>query len=89
MIEFRIRNELITQEELEEFEQKLDGLKFPEDYKAHMLEYNGGGTIEDYAFDSNEDFEFASFNPIKYGSNTMESSLIAKEDVLPKSDIYI
>ena len=54
-----------------------------------MLKYNDGGIIEDYAFNSNEDYELASFSPIKYGLNTMESGLIAKEDVLPKSDIYI
>ncbi|GGG23214.1 hypothetical protein GCM10011344_24940 [Dokdonia pacifica] len=89
MIQFEIENELITQEELEEFEQQLDGLKLPEDYKAHMLKYNGGITIEDYICGDNENIKFMYFLPIKYGSDTMENSLIAREDVLPINDIYI
>ncbi len=89
MVEFRTRNELITQEELEAFEQKLDGWKLPEDYKEHMLKYNGGGTIEDYEWNTDENIQFSNFRPIKYGSMTMESGLIAREDVLPENDIYI
>lgn len=41
MIDFRIENELITEEELNEFEQEI-GLTLPEDYRVHMLKYNGG-----------------------------------------------
>lgn len=89
MIEFKTRNELITNFELKEFEQKLNGLKLPEDYKKHMLKYNGGGANEDYAWNSNDKFEFASFHPIKYGSSTMENGLIARNNVLPETDIYI
>ena len=89
MIEFRIENELITQIELEEFEQKLNGLKLPDDYKQHMLQYNGGGTIEDYIYGDMEDIHFFGFLPIKHEDHNMESSLIARTDVLPESDIYI
>ena len=89
MVEFRTRNELITQEELETFEEQLDGLKLPEDYKAHMLKYNGGGTIEDYEWNTDENIQFSNFRPIKYGSMTMELGLIARENVLPENDIYI
>ena len=67
----------------------MNGLKLTEDYKKHMLQYNGGETIGDYIFDSDDNIEFASFHPIKYGSSTMESGLISKTDVLPENDVYI
>lgn len=40
-MEFEIENELITVVELQDFEQKLEGLKLPKDYIDHMLKYNG------------------------------------------------
>jgi len=40
MIDFEIKNKLITQEELNKFEIEI-GLSLPEDYKAHMLKHNG------------------------------------------------
>lgn len=89
-MEFEIENELITIVELGEFEQKLDGLELPLDYKQHMLKYNGGTTIESYTYNhKNESIDFYYFLPIKFGSDTMESSLVARENVLPKEDIYI
>lgn len=89
MIKFKTEEELITEIELEEFEQKLNGLKLPEDYKQHMLKYNGSWTEERYSFKGDGEHVFSSFHPIKYGSSTMENGLIAREDVLPESDIYI
>lgn len=37
---FQIKNQPISAEELKEFEMET-GLSLPEDYKAHMLRYNG------------------------------------------------
>lgn len=89
MIEFEIENELITQKEIEDFERKLNGLKLPNDYKEHMLKYNGGGTLEFYEWHKDDDVQFLYFLPMKFEDNNMENALIAKENVLPKTDIFI
>lgn len=90
MIQFEIENELISSTELQEFETKLNGLKLPEDYKKHMLKYNGGITVENYVWNKDENIIFMYFSPIKYGDWTMEERYsVDRIDVLPKNDIYI
>ncbi|WP_095074913.1 SMI1/KNR4 family protein [Tenacibaculum jejuense] len=88
MIEFEIENELITEEELNNFEIKLNGLKLPDDYRNHMLKYNGGGTLEFYEWYLDDDIKFSYFLPIKFEDDNMENALVAKENILPKTDIY-
>lgn len=88
MMNFEIENELITFEELNTFEQKLSGFKLPQDYKEHMLKYNGGGVDETYVWYNDPDIEFLYFYPIKFEDENMESALIDREGVLPESDIY-
>ncbi len=46
MIKFLKKNELISPEELEVFEGKLEGLHLPEDYKQHMLFIKGGNIMK-------------------------------------------
>jgi hypothetical protein len=45
--EFREKNPPITQEEIEQFENKI-GYKLPQDYKNFVLEQNGGNVIDRY-----------------------------------------
>ncbi|RBW59439.1 hypothetical protein DS884_06785 [Tenacibaculum sp. E3R01] len=89
-MEFIPADKLINKDELIEFEYGLNGLKLPDDYKKHMLRYNGGETDEIYLWKLNEEIEFHDLNPIKYGYGTMEERFkIDRVEVLPESDIFI
>ena len=77
---------------MEAFEDLLikENLSLPEDYKKHMLKYNGGSTDDPCEWHLDSRVEFFEFTPIKYGDYTMEKSfLISRRGVLPKKDIYI
>ncbi|CAL2094272.1 SMI1_KNR4 domain-containing protein [Tenacibaculum sp. 190524A05c] len=50
MVGFKIDEKTITIEEFNQFEALLEGLKFPDDYKSHMLTYNGGSVPFDYDY---------------------------------------
>ncbi|CAL2080621.1 SMI1/KNR4 family protein [Tenacibaculum sp. 190524A05c] len=87
---FKIDEKTITIEEFNEFEVLLEGLKLPDDYKSHMLTYNGGYPDGDYVCfrNPNRIIELEYFHPIKYGSDTMEYYLFMRK-VLPKNHISI
>lgn len=89
-MKFRIEDQKITLQELQEFEALLEGLQLPEDYKQHMLQYNGGYPKGDYVcFEPYEGIITLSyFNPIKYGASTMEDYLDMR-NVFPKNQILI
>jgi hypothetical protein len=89
MIQFEIENELITDKEINDFEKKLKGFKLPDDYKGHMLKYNGGVTLEFYEWYKDDEVQFLYFLPLKFEDNNMENALISKEGILPESDIFI
>lgn len=83
---FKTENQLITPEELNEFETEI-GLSLPDDYKEHMLKCNGGSPHSyDFYFGVPDDgINLSYFYPIKYGT----SSLVEKEDYLPEKYISI
>lgn len=85
MIDFRIENELITEEELNEFEQEI-GLTLPEDYRVHMLKYNGGlpQSYSLYFGEPDDGILLSSFKSIKYGT-----PLVEKQDYLPENYLSI
>ncbi len=83
-ITFRNRStdQPITLQELNEFE-SLIGYTFPEDYRQHMLIYNGGLVEQD----NNSHINYpetgsgiAKFFPIKYGNYTMEKAFETMEN---------
>lgn len=86
MISFEIENTLITQEELNEFEVEI-GLSLPQDYKAHMLKWNGGSPLSYYMYFGGSDggINLSYFFPIKYG----DSIQVKKSDYLPEKYISI
>ncbi|MNU83700.1 SMI1 / KNR4 family protein [compost metagenome] len=83
---FKARNPLISPEELKEFETEI-GLSLPEDYKAHMLKYNGGSPLSMYLFFGAPDdgINLLGFYPIKYGTTLFSG----KKDYLPENHIGI
>jgi hypothetical protein len=85
MIDFRIDNERITEEELNEFEQEIGGT-LPEDYRAHMLKYNGGVPSSYYLYfgEPDDDILLSRFKSIKYGT-----PLVEKQDYLPEDYLSI
>ena len=65
-MKFEIENEKITLDEFNRFEKLLGDLKLPNDYKDHMLNYNGGSVPFDYDYifsyqDDNNEFIEAKF----------------------------
>ncbi|WP_196885408.1 SMI1/KNR4 family protein [Aureivirga sp. CE67] len=97
MINFYRTKELITSDDLKEFEQKLNGLRLPEDFKQFMLIYNGGSTRELYSIkiddhEDEDDIPFDGIDPLRdntqYGLS-LEDSLENRVGVLPETDIYI
>lgn len=77
---------LITPKELKEFEAEI-GLSLPEDYKMHMLKYNGGSASSIYLFFGEPDngINLLGFYPIKYGTTLFAG----KKDYLPEKHIGI
>lgn len=81
----------ITEAELNEF-QTLIGMSLPEDYRQHMLNYNGG-IVKEYDNAHISDPEggggIEKFYPIKYGGFTMEKSYQYTNDILPNGYLAI
>jgi hypothetical protein len=88
-MKFNIEEKKITLLELNEFEQNLS-LTLPDDYKQHMLKYNGGyPSGENVHFQHpTEIIKVSYLHPIKYGDPTMEEYLYMK-DVLPMNHLSI
>ena len=82
----------ISTEELQVFENTLNGLKLPEDYKHQMLTCNGGN-VDQYEIEHKnyigEGIGIASFLPIKYGNYTLEKAKNSFMDRLPEGFIPI
>lgn len=83
---FYQENPPITAQDIREFEANL-GVSLPEDYKAHLLEYNGASveSIEVYFGEPDDDINFFYFLPLKYG----DSMHIEMHDYLPRKHITI
>ncbi len=64
----------ITEAELASFETQY-GLNLPEDYRQHILSFNGGVPTESYFFADDEEFLISSFLPILHGNNTVNKLL--------------
>ena len=89
--EMAIIAQAITLQELNDF-QTLIGLPLPEDYRQHMLTYNGGIVNElNNAHISNPEGGggISKFYPIKYGGHTMEKSYQNTNDILPNGYLAI
>lgn len=83
---FIAENPPIKLNDIQEFE-SATGLIFPEDYKAHMLQYNGATveSIDVYFGVPDDGINFSYFHPLKYG----DSILVSTQDYLPKKHITI
>lgn len=83
---FTAENPPITLNDIQEFE-TAKRLILPEDYKAHMLQYNGATveSIEVYFGVPDDDINFSYFHPLKYG----DSILVDTRDYLPEKHITI
>lgn len=86
----RQNSQTITLEELNEFESFI-GYTLPQDYRQHMLTYNGGIVVQDVKHvnypDGGEGIAY--FNPIKYGSYTMEDIFLSLNGKIPNGYISI
>lgn len=81
----------ITLDELNEF-QTLIGKHLPEDYRQHMLTYNGGDVEEinnAHLSEPEGGGGISDFYPIKYGSYTLEKSYQNTNDILPNGYLAI
>ena len=81
----------ITLAELNEF-QAMIGKPLPEDYRQHMLTYNGGDVAEmNNAHISNPEggSGIEDFYPIKYGGNTIEEVNSTLGDEIPSGYLII
>ncbi|EDP96811.1 SMI1/KNR4 family protein [Kordia algicida OT-1] len=82
----------ITLKEIEQLETDYS-IKLPEDYKNHMLKFNGINPLEDYYFlpDTWEDeINFFSTLPIKYGHYIFEkANLIGYLEDYPENHVSI
>jgi SMI1 / KNR4 family (SUKH-1) len=81
----------ITLEELNTFETFI-GMKLPEDYRQHMLTYNGGLVEEDNIEHKNYKEGgrgISSFYPIKYGYDVMEEVFEDLNGVIPEGYLGI
>lgn len=69
---FTAENPPITLNDIQEFE-TAKGLTLPEDYKAHMLQYNGATveSIEVHFGVPDDDINFSYFHPLKYGDSIL------------------
>lgn len=83
---FRSENPAISAQELKEFETAI-GLVLPEDYKAHMLTYNGGAAACMYLFFGLPDdgINLFGFYPIKYG----DTLFVERRNYLPEKHLAI
>ena len=81
----------ITEAEFNEF-QTLIGMTLPEDYRQHMLTYNGG-IVKEYDNAHISDPEggggIEKFYPIKYGHLTMEKVFEYLNSILPSGYLAI
>ena len=83
---FIAENPPITLSDIHEFETSK-GIIFPQDYKAHMLQYNGATveSIEVHFGVPDDGINFSYFHPLKYG----DSILVDTKDYLPEKHITI
>lgn len=92
-ISFRMRgnSQQITLSDLNSFESML-GMSLPQDYREHMLAYNGGIVepmeIRHINYEGN-DQGISYFFPIKYGSNIMEEIYTNFNGKIPNGYIVI
>jgi len=89
-MEFYIQNQLVTEQEIQDFERGYD-LTLPNDYKVDLLKYNGGVVTSSYLYFEHYDsgIRLASFQPLKYGYDTIEKSYEDSRDYLPEKYINI
>lgn len=83
---FEIENPPITAQDLSAFETET-GLLFPEDYRLHLLQYNGGNTIsmDIYFGEPDDGINLLYFYPLKHG----DSLMVEPSDYLPAKHISI
>jgi len=87
-MKFEKENEMITNSDFKNLE-NLIGYSLPEDYKEHMLKYNGGTSSDDelfiVAFNYDNEYReasYISFDPIKHGDDTVEIQFNLKQSYL-------
>lgn len=86
----RLNSQLISLEELNGFESFI-GHTLPQDYKQHMLSYNGGTVVQDVKHinypDGGEGIAY--LNSIKYGAYTMEDIYLSLNGKIPNGYLSI
>ena len=89
-MEFYIHNQLVTEQEIWDFEREYD-LTLPNDYREHLLKYNGGAVTNSYLYfkDYDSGIRLSSFQPLKYGNDTIEKSYKDSRDYLPERYINV
>lgn len=84
MINFDKDYEAISSSDIEKVE-NLIGARLPDDYKKHMLEFNGGSVPLDknYVFHFGEnELDFSRFHQMKHEDGTVEEYFSHKHDFL-------
>ncbi len=89
MIKFEKSNRAITMTDLLAFEEKY-GYKLTEDYKTHMLKYNGGVPVADEVFfDGDDEYALYKFFNLNEGEDSVAAYIALSERVLPPDHLTI
>ncbi|MFK8105152.1 MAG: SMI1/KNR4 family protein [Saprospiraceae bacterium] len=88
MIKFEKSNRTITMADLLTFEEKY-GYKLTEDYKTHMLKYNGGEPIGEEVFFGDDEYTLYKFFNLNEGDDSVATYIELSERVLPPNHLTI
>lgn len=91
MITFKRIGELITESDINDFELFI-GLTLPDDYKEHMIKYNGGKPVPRrniYFGDYDDGVGLSRFQSIKHGVDTIDNSHEKSKRYLPENYMNI
>jgi hypothetical protein len=73
-VTFRFCEQKLTEKEFLDFEENL-GVKLPDDFKTHYMQFNGGFPNANWSTGIKFVCPLFRFLPIKYGGNTIEEKL--------------
>ncbi|QTD39193.1 SMI1/KNR4 family protein [Polaribacter batillariae] len=93
IIEFYLEtNEKPTNTDLNDFETQI-GKTLPDDYRQHMLDWNGGIVLQDSLehinFPEHPDYGLSDLFPINHSTGTIETAMTALGSALPNNHIPI
>ncbi|WGH75106.1 SMI1/KNR4 family protein [Tenacibaculum tangerinum] len=93
IVDFKFKaDQKLTEADIIAFESRI-GKTLPEDYRQHMLEWNGGGVhqlnLEHKKYPEDGDFGLENFYSIDYNVNTIESLMEFMGNALEENCILI